>query len=434
MAGSSIANWYADGVNYHSDGLPHEPKRTHLNRLHKLLAENQEILLSDSIQYGKEIVIDNNQNTFAYVYNNPSDSTQNLTFLYNMENKNITLKFKGNSYIMPNESVSIIDNAGKELYNSAKINKTGLATKRVFSTLYSGQDLIWSSWTEDNTKRNDKPITNKTPLEQLKLSNNTVEQMYYFTNFTLSSSYSSGDVKLKFMGYTSNRYMIFIDNKYIDTKWDYTHDSYAVNFTFTLNTAFESGKEYTLNVMSASQGMDNRNGRGVATGMGPNAQDKKGLVGLVQLTDNGKVIKDLTENNWSQFIGLSGESLNVAQNPTVVTFKSPADTNNPLTWYKTSFKTQIYNESTVLLMDIGDNTGSENNKGLIRGRFYINGVDMGHYNNIVQENKIMVQRYYFIPRDMLNENGGENILIVFDEMNVVNVSNMNIVLSTFIVP
>ena len=41
---SGLTNYYADGVNYHSDGLPHEPKRSHLVRLHKILADKQYIL------------------------------------------------------------------------------------------------------------------------------------------------------------------------------------------------------------------------------------------------------------------------------------------------------------------------------------------------------------------------------------------------------
>eukprot|EP01084_Bolivina_argentea_P267943 454991_1 len=147
-AGSSIANWYADGVNYHADGLAHEPKRTHLNRLHYILADNQEILLSDSIQIGKEIIINNNQNTFAYIYTNPSNTAQTLTFLYNLKSSNTTLKWKNNQYFMPNDSVSILNNNGIEIYNSAKINMTGLATKRVFETVYSGAKLSWTSWTE----------------------------------------------------------------------------------------------------------------------------------------------------------------------------------------------------------------------------------------------------------------------------------------------
>ena len=432
MAGSSIANWYADGCNYHSDGLPHEPKRTHLNRLHELLAQNQEILLSDASQIGNEIVINNNVNTFAYEYTNPSNKGT-ISFLYNMENKNITLKYKGNSYIMPNESVSIIDSNGKELYNSAKINKTGLPSKRVFSKLYSGSSLEWWSWIDDNTERLDEPIMNKTPLEQLKLSNNTVEQMYYSTDFTLSSTYSAGDIKLKFVGYTSCRYMLFINDEYIDTQWDYTHDSYEVNYTFVINMTLKSGDKYTMKILSVSQGMDNRNGRGVATGQGPDAQDKKGLIGSVVLV-NKNVIKDLTENNWAHLIGLSGESLNIAMNPDQVAWKTPVETKLNLAWYKTSFKTQSYNESTVLLIDIGDNTGKGKNRGLNRGRFYLNGVDMGHYNNIVQQNGLMVQRYYYIPRDMLNANG-HNTLMFFEEIyDGTNLNNVDVVLSNVIVP
>ena len=39
---NGVTNGYSNGPNYHSDGLPYEPKRTHLSRLVKMIADNQE--------------------------------------------------------------------------------------------------------------------------------------------------------------------------------------------------------------------------------------------------------------------------------------------------------------------------------------------------------------------------------------------------------
>ncbi len=76
--GSSLANWYADGVNYHSDGLPNEPKRTHLQTLHNVLGSHQKPLLEDDIQVGNEIPLtpvnhppptaSTTSTTWAYLY------------------------------------------------------------------------------------------------------------------------------------------------------------------------------------------------------------------------------------------------------------------------------------------------------------------------------------------------------------------------------
>eukprot|EP01084_Bolivina_argentea_P266160 451347_1 len=69
-AGSGITNYYADGVNYHADGLPHEPKRSHLAILHQILGDKQYILLYDDIQYGNEIHLNttNSSTIDGYMY------------------------------------------------------------------------------------------------------------------------------------------------------------------------------------------------------------------------------------------------------------------------------------------------------------------------------------------------------------------------------
>ena len=47
-------SYYASGVNYHADGLANESKRTHLNTLHNILIQYQDVLLYDNIQYCTE--------------------------------------------------------------------------------------------------------------------------------------------------------------------------------------------------------------------------------------------------------------------------------------------------------------------------------------------------------------------------------------------
>ena len=58
---------------------------------------------------------------------------------------------------------------------------------------------------------------------------------------------------------------------------------------------------------------------------------------------------------------------------------------------------------------------------------------MGHFNSIVQQNGLMVQRYYFIPRDLLQQDV-ENELLIFEEEGGVNLDNVQIILSTMVVP
>jgi len=78
-AGSSITNQYADGVNMHSDLLPNEPKRTHLMRVHKLIADHSAILLASKIQVNNPVHLlyyDKKTKQFE-------EGTQQLAFVYN---------------------------------------------------------------------------------------------------------------------------------------------------------------------------------------------------------------------------------------------------------------------------------------------------------------------------------------------------------------
>ena len=77
-AGSAITSYYADGVNYHSDALANEPKKSHLTKLHLILGENQRAMLEDSIQYGHEIYINTDGNSSVDLNIETCDETSKL--------------------------------------------------------------------------------------------------------------------------------------------------------------------------------------------------------------------------------------------------------------------------------------------------------------------------------------------------------------------
>ena len=126
-----------------------------------------------------------------------------------------------------------------------------------------------------------------------------------------------------------------------------------------------------------------------------------------------------------------------------MTWNSPAVTSNGMTWYRTTFNSpdveMFYNNgkesdgvSGVILLDIGSG-----GKGMQRGHWWLNGRDMGHYNNVIQSNGFMVQQYYFIPLDYLTSNQGSNTLVFEEELPITSgndISNIRIVYSTFVIP
>jgi len=56
-AGASVTNMYADSAPVHSDGLPNEPKRSHLSNLHHTLSSLNHILLSHPPQVNRAYAI-----------------------------------------------------------------------------------------------------------------------------------------------------------------------------------------------------------------------------------------------------------------------------------------------------------------------------------------------------------------------------------------
>eukprot|EP01084_Bolivina_argentea_P195535 335410_1 len=442
-AGSGIANWYSDGVNYHSDSLPNEPKRSHLNRLHQILADKQYILLSDQIQYGKEIPLKTNQSNlalFAYVYAAPNGDT--LTFLYNNGSYDFTVLWQDIKYYLPSHSVSIVDNENIELYNSAKVNSDGLPTQRVYIPVLS--DFRFSSWTEPfftkSNQRNDG-IVHQTPLEQIRLTNDTNNHLIYSTNFSLNYSttiYNDVPVMLRFDGCEGNTYWIYFDSSYVGEVWNGYHTPITtVNYSLKIQAKYinRSLSIHSLLIVSTSLGIESQ----AKPELDERYMDQKGIagsigaVGTVELYDSetNKLIVDLTKNQWIHYIGLYGEILGIQNdiNGNKVKWTTPPITTNPATWYKTEFMMNSTQLQDVILLDIG-----ENPKGLNRGHFYLNGYDMGYYNDVIQQNTtVMVQRYYFIPKDFINTNS-QNLLIFADELPNATLSNIQIVRSTVIIP
>ena len=204
-AGSSLANYYANSVNYNSDGLPNEPKRSHMNKLHKLLAQYNSVLLGDKRQINNEIIIGGNNKTVAYEY---TYNGNGVTFLVNLdEDSKHTVIWNDVSYDLPEQSISILDANGVELFNTAKVNSNGLPTKRVYEVLYAGEELNWEVYVDNITNRMDEPVFNERPFEQIRFTNYTSEYLYYQTNFTVNTAVEGGN--LIFDGRCSNGYIIY---------------------------------------------------------------------------------------------------------------------------------------------------------------------------------------------------------------------------------
>lgn len=52
---ASMTTWYAEYVNFHSDSIPNEPKKTHMFNLHKLIQNYAEPMIEDEAQLDRGV-------------------------------------------------------------------------------------------------------------------------------------------------------------------------------------------------------------------------------------------------------------------------------------------------------------------------------------------------------------------------------------------
>merc|ERR1712129_383850 len=214
--------------------------------------------------------------------------------------------------------------------------------------------------------------------------------------------------------------MVYLDGTLIGEAWDGEHSANSKSYSIEIEQVMKG--EHTLSIVSSSLGIHN----GISNQQPSSAQDKKGITGKVKLAS-----MDLTSNGWNHWIGRSGERLDVAtKGMDKVKWTQPMQTSEGMTWYKTDFVTpsEVSNDDGVILIDIGGK-----GEGMKRGHWWLNGMDMGHYNNVIMSGN-MVQQYYFIPTDYFIADGGQNTLIFAEELANPTPLNVNIVFSTFVVP
>ena len=411
---------------------------------------------------------------FAYKYEKYDSSGKangSLTFLINRISDNVTVNYEGNQYSLVTGAISMVDNTGTELFNTHTIvNLTYYSTaQRVYNTLVSFNQSDYSSWSEAQyiplTSKNNGAIrpdssivgADGSPLEQLRTTNDTTEYFYYVRNITIPNDENGnpyGNVTLNFLGRVSNIFLIYLDDKYIGQIFNYDHTYGNVTFNLNFNLSkytiaasknqYKYGEDsysnYVLTIMSGSTGTDNH----VTTGTGPgykypDLQECKGLPWNLNLiiNDINKTI-DLFNGNensgtsWYHWVGLTGQVLDVPSGSSSVSklnWQTPAQCNESLTWYSTSFMVPNYDElmqmdNTTILLDIGSN-------GMSRGDYYLNGRHMGHYNNVSYDG-VMVQQYYFIPKDYLNSGKETNSLIFAEQFPNVDVTQTRIVSSNIV--
>ena len=376
-AGGGITTMYADGVNLHSDGLDNEPKRTHLRRLHHVLAKYQASLLQHPIQLNRSIAL--SRETRAFIYGD-------LVFVENFHPHATKVTFQTQSYTLLGHSMLL-------LYQNALVFNTsdviGPRLQRKYKRIVELQE--WKSWSEPIVSAPyRKRVKSRVPLEQLSVTSDETDYLIYQTRNPLDAAVN---FDLAVSTCESTSLLIYLNETFV-TEINTPH--HVGNCSRWLNVSLPSFNASRLTIVSISMGIGNLH-----------TLHSKGLTGDILLGN-----QSIRQNGWIMYPGTIGETLQLFRPE----FQSSVDwqpfisgLKPPMTWYTTSFrldrKVTRQQDHSILI----------NAQGLGRGRLYLNGHDLGRYWLISYNNSPPIQQYYHVPEEWLQQ---DNTLTVLEELPV----------------
>ena len=424
-AAGGLTNMYANGVNLHADGLPNEPKHTHLNHLHYAIAQVSGDLLASDAQYKAGVALPWRYNASGSWTNGTQQVafvSGQTVFIESSAPRYVQTQYNGQVYDMAPNSVLIMQN-GKLVFNTSAVQPVAL--ERVNTPVWDAP-LEWQVWSEgayglsgaDAWDAGLPVYRFPRPVEQLNVTRDLTEYCWYSTSFKASRSLSTAALSID-TG-TAQSFIAYIDSEYVGTcynqykNWPFTAD-WQCNITIG---EVEAGT-HTLSLLSSALGIEN----GMGPGEIPYRNHWKGV------RANGKVaiggVDITTANMWTLRPYLTGEYLGLpsASGHSSVPWSSEWNTATgvPLTWYYAEFPAVDTPSSGVysVLIDMS---------GFTRGHAFINGHDIGRYWLIEGDDGKPTQSLYHIPPDWLVA-GGVNTLTVLEEVGSADPSRVRLYVS-----
>ena len=404
-AGGGISNNYVNWANLMSDGLPNEPKYSHLTRLHNVVRDIAQYVITMPAQYNSSIPLyyfDTNKNQWII-------GTQQVAFVYGpimfMESSAVIPLFvrdlQNNSFYVMANSI-LIFNRGQVIFNTSDVRPP--TQKRVYQSVDSLPTNTSSSFTFKETAFNwtvyhepifcpinDCPQTSfvsrvfggqhlpslssssisssgppvyrsPSPYEQYNVTFDLTDNLWYEIKFELQSAVTG---KLYITGASANAYVVFLDGQYVGDCYDTTHRGVSAMVGLSVTVGNVAAGAHILSLLSVSLGMENN----MFTDGVPYASHFKGIMGNVGVGDGNTT---LITGEWTMRPYVVGEYLGIytTDGAANVQWSTDVVSNTPLTWYRSAF-TPIYSRNTSELMLSAVGIG--------RGHIWINGRDIGRY-------------------------------------------------------
>ena len=405
---AGVSTKYADGVNFHCDGLPNEPKKSHLRLLHLAIAAVSAVLVAYPAQYKAGVSLQYRRHPTEPW----SNGTQQLAFVYGdtvfVESNSpdaVQVLYNGAAWNLTSQSMLILQ-GGQLLWNSSHVLPA--TVQRVYKPVWSKGDWqVWSEGVYSSLAADDGGIPAfryDRPVEQLNLTRDLTDYCWYTTTTSIEAAQSNATLRIQ-TG-TGQSFLAFLDGQYKGTCYYPTH-----NWPFTshwdcdiLLGEVQSG-DSELSLLSVSLGIEN----GMDVEEIPYENHYKGvrnggsvMLGSQNVTNGGWALRPYLTGQWLELWTLAGQGSVLWSNDW------KAASGRSLTWYRAVFS-KVSLPTTGLYAVLLDLTG------MGRGHAFVNGHDIGHYWLIEGgDSGYPTQWLYHVPQDWLVD--GDNTLTLIEEL------------------
>ena len=370
--GDAVTTAYAADVNVCPDGLPNEPKFTHLGNMHAALADAARVMLAAPPQVNRSRVLpcrtvlwhdaarkvqsgkrssgaeDISCTVVAYVYAHGGDS---VAFLENNGAEDVLAAFEGAEFYLSARSAAMVRRSEAAAPFEVAFNTTAVPVvtklRRVTPAAAvrgagAGELEGWESWGEPASEpavAAPRCMSARTPQPQMSLTGDRTEYLWYHASFMLPPTRSPSALRLSIVGRLANAYTVYLDGRLMGFASDQTHSPH--NQTVVVPHVIDLGVlspdhppaapvVHALAVLSESLGVSNYP---IAPGSRP-ADFEKGvmeasLVITEVVRDKGEGVKQTSKaielldvaraaggspgDKWVMCPGLYGESLGASR-------------------------------------------------------------------------------------------------------------------------
>ncbi|OMO75598.1 Glycoside hydrolase, family 35 [Corchorus olitorius] len=337
-------------------GLIRQPKHGHLQELHKAIKSCEKALISADPNV---IALGNYEQ--AHVFSSNSGGCAAFLSNYNMRSE-ARVTFNDMHYDLPRWSISILPDCKNVVFNTATV---GTKTSQAQMVPTNVKLQSWETFNEDvYSVENESPMTVKGLLEQLNITRDSSDYLWYTTSVQISSSESflhSGKLPTLSVHSAGHGMHVFVNGQLSGSAFG-TKENRRVTFTENINLHPGLNK---ISILSVAVGLQN---------IGPHFETwNTGVLGPVVLNGLDEGQRDLTWQTWSYKVGLKGEqnSLGSPESAALIDWFQgyfTAQKQSPLTWHKAYFDAPEGNDPLALDMS-----------SMGKGQVWINGQSIGRY-------------------------------------------------------